>query len=83
MPRWYRSLYDGIGVMFPWSFRVRLFLVFSSTTVRAVGFGDALRAVMEMVVRSGRDCHECTLLSVLNTGAPTPASREDITDRPI
>ena len=69
--------------MFSWSFRVCLLLVDYSTFVQAVGNGLALRAVKEMVVRSGRDRHKCTLLSVLSTGAPTPANREGITDRPI
>ena len=78
-----RSLHNGVGVMFPWSFQVRLLLVDFSTSVRAVRNGHALRAVMEMVVRSRRDRHRSTLLSVLSTGAPTPASREGITDRSI
>ena len=69
--------------MFSWSIRVCLFLVDSSTSVRAVGNGLALRAVKEMVVTSGRDRHKCTLLSVLSTGAPTSENREGITDRPI
>ena len=81
--RWYRCLYDGIGVMFRWSFRVRLLFVDSRTSVRPVRNGHAIQAVMETVVRSGRDRHKCTLLSVRSTGASAPASRGGITDRPI